>query len=50
MKLTTEVKRMLGDLCRENGVSAEKALKLLDPVATNSRSVAPGFMMHRGRF
>lgn len=32
MKLTTEDKRMLEDLCRENGVSAEKVLKLLDTV------------------
>jgi hypothetical protein len=32
MKLTTEDKRMLEDLCRENNVSAEKVLKLLDTV------------------
>jgi hypothetical protein len=32
MKLTTEDKRMLEDLCRENGVSSEKVLKLLDTV------------------
>lgn len=32
MKLSTDDKRMLEDLCRENGVSAEKVLKLLDTV------------------
>ena len=32
MKLSADDKRMLEDLCRENGVSAEKVLKLLDTV------------------
>lgn len=32
MKLTTEDKRLLEELCRQHGVSAEKVLKLLDTV------------------
>lgn len=32
MKLTTEDKRLLEDLCRQHGVSAGKVLELLDTV------------------
>jgi hypothetical protein len=32
MKLTTEDKRLLEELCQQHGVSAEKVLKLLDTV------------------
>lgn len=32
MKLTTEDKRLLEELCQQHGVSADKVLKLLDTV------------------
>jgi hypothetical protein len=32
MKVTTEDKRLLEELCRQHGVSCEKVLKLLDTV------------------
>ena len=32
MKLTTEDRRLLEELCQQHGVSAEKIIKLLDTV------------------